>query len=103
MAYPQVTWLTEAFSLLEVYISEKKPFTSLDFKSRLRDGFKNSRPDIRQQAVGEFLRQAFDEEHMKGFEMQDNGTFRTYAPLPKKTLFQSIRDSFLNLLNGPKS
>ena len=88
MPYPQnVTWNLEAFALLQQMLKEGKPFTSLDFKTRLRSTAKAS---VRQADVSAFLQQAHLEDHMEGFEMQDNGQYRTYAPVPKVGFFTKI-------------
>lgn len=97
MAYPQhVTWSLAAFALLEQVVKERKPFTSLDFKLRLR---KTAAASVRQTDVGEWLRQAFADGHMEGFDMDDTGKHRIYKP---KTLMSRIM-GFLSLLSPPKA
>lgn len=103
MSYPQhVTWNLEAFALLQQMVNEGKSFTSLDFKMRLR---KTAKASVRQGDVSAFLQQAHLDDHMEGFEMQDNGQYRTYAPAPKAGFFTKILNSVkesLALLAGPK-
>ncbi len=92
MPYPtNVTWNQAAFALLEAMLEEGQPFTSLDFKKRLRQTAKAS---VKQADVSAFLQQAYADGHMEDFEMQDNGTFRTYAPAPKVSLWQQIKNFF---------
>lgn len=88
MAYPQnVTWTQEAFALLQQVLKEGKPFTSLEFKGRLRATAKAA---VHQHDVSYFLQQANADGHMEGFEMEDNGIFRTYKPLPKVGFFTRL-------------
>jgi len=92
MAYPQnVTWNQEAFALLEEMLKEGKPFTSLDFKTRLRSSAKAA---VYQRDVSAFLQQAYEDGHMESANMEDNGNFRTYHPAQPKTLWQKVRGFF---------
>jgi len=103
MAYPQtVTWNLVAFALLERVLLDKQPFTSLDFKTRLRP-IANS--PVFQIDVSAFLQQAHIDGHMEGFEMEDNGNYRTYKPVAKKNLWQKMKESIKNalaFLAGPR-
>ena len=95
MAYPQnVAWLQLAFATLERFKKDGETFTSLKFKGALRQVAKGQK--VFQNDVGEFLRQAYADGHMEGFEMEDNGIHRIYRPKAaeaKPSLWQKIKSS----------
>lgn len=101
MAYPQnITWGLQAFELLEQLRKEGKPFTSLDFKNRLRQ---LSSAPVRQAEVGTWLRQAFVDGHLEGFETEDNGVYRTYKPKPTPSVVSQVKGWWARLTSPSRN
>lgn len=92
VTYPTVTWLPQAEAMLGKFLTDKKEFTSLEFKEALRAA--SPTEDIRQDEVGTFLRAAFSNDRMPHFEAdKSNGTHVIYRPT-KFSLWDFVKSFF---------